>query len=127
MIIADDTKNALSLRESLNQMKHLLSTIVVFSLCSGLFGQDSTSVYCEMIGTSDVFRKKMTVEIVYGKDKKDPVTFESMPEGLNYMTKKGWTFVHAYALSQGGDRAVAENKYYYILRYDKAKSDKTAR
>lgn len=74
----------------------------------------------------DVFRKKITVEVVYGKDKKDPVTFESMTDGLNYMTKKGWKFVQAYTVNEGAGRTVAENKFYYILRKDeKTQSVKT--
>lgn len=107
-------------------MKHLLSIIVVLSLCSGLFGQDSTSVYCEIVGVSNVFKQKITVEIVYGKEKKDPQVFGNMLDALNYMTKKGWKFVQAYTINEGGDRASAENRFYYILRKDeKTQSVKT--
>lgn len=99
-------------------MKRLIFSIYLMFLALHLLGQDSTSVYCEIVGVSNVFKQKITVEIVYGKDRKDPQVFGNMLDALNYMTKNGWVFVQAYTINEGGDRASAENRFYYILRKD---------
>lgn len=68
--------------------------------------------FCQIVGSSRTFSKKLNVEIEFGKDQplsaedsnalKDDngkaIVFESMIDALNHMTKHGWKFVQAYSV-----------------------------
>ena len=85
--------------------------------------------YVEIVGTSRVLSSKLTIEIDFGQENKlfssDKDTrvkdvngrnmiFNSMIDALNFMTKNGYEFVQAYAVTKS-DQMV----YHYLLRKKK--------
>lgn len=81
-------------------------------------------IYSEIVGTSKLGGKKVTINIDYGQyqprgrgsklvDEKtgQPILFNSMIDALNYMGKFGWEFVQAYTITMGNS-----NVYHYLLK-----------
>lgn len=82
--------------------------------------------YVEIVGTSRLLSTKLTIEIDFGQENKlfssDKDTrvkdvdgrnmiFNSMIDALNFMTKNGYEFVQAYAVTTSN-----QNIYHYLLR-----------
>ena len=82
--------------------------------------------YVQIVGTSKLLSNKLTIEIDFGQENKlfssdkdtrvrdangKNMIFNSMIDALNFMTKNGYEFVHAYAITVGN-----QNVYHYLLR-----------
>ena len=82
--------------------------------------------YVEIVGTGKALSNKLTIEIDFGQENKlfssrndtrvkdangKNMTFNSMIDALNFMTKNGYEFVQAYAVL-----VVNQNVYHYLLR-----------
>lgn len=85
--------------------------------------------YVRIVGTSKLLTTKLTIEIDFGQRTKffssgketivkdmdgKPIDFNSMIDALNFMSKNGFEFVTAYALSVGN-----QNVYHYLLKNNK--------
>lgn len=88
--------------------------------------------YVQIVGTSKFLSTKLTIQIDFGqrtkffssgketivKDEDGKVMdFNSMIDALNFMSKNGFEFVNAYAISVSN-----QNVYHYLLRNRKIKS-----
>lgn len=85
--------------------------------------------YVQIVGTSKFLTTKLTVEIDFGQHNKifsdkdtrikdadgKNMVFNSMIDALNFMTKNGYEFVQAYAISVANN----QNVYHYLLRKKK--------
>lgn len=82
--------------------------------------------YVEIVGTARVLSSKLTIEIDFGQENKlfssdkdtrirdengKNMIFNSMIDALNFMTKNGYEFVQAYAVTISN-----QNVYHYLLR-----------
>jgi hypothetical protein len=81
--------------------------------------------YVQIVGTSKMMSSKLTIEIDFGQENsmwtaKDTQVkdengklkvFNSMIDALNFMSKNGYNFVSAYAISVSG-----QNVYNYLLK-----------
>ncbi|HEY0067614.1 MAG TPA: hypothetical protein VGB46_09625 [Flavisolibacter sp.] len=82
--------------------------------------------YVQIVGTSRLLSSKLTIEIDFGQENKlfssdkdtrvkdangKNMIFNSMIDALNFMTKSGYEFVQAYAISVSN-----QNVYHYLLR-----------
>ncbi len=89
--------------------------------------------YVQIVGTSKLLSTKLTIEIDFGQKTKffssgketivkdldgKAVDFNSMIDALNFMSKNGYEFVNAYAITVGN-----QNVYHYLLRNKKHKSE----
>lgn len=89
--------------------------------------------YVQIVGTSKLLSTKLTIEIDFGQRTKffssgketivkdidgKAVDFNSMIDALNFMSKNGYEFVNAYAITIGN-----QNVYHYLLRNKKHKSE----
>ncbi|MBL87209.1 MAG: hypothetical protein CMO82_11185 [Winogradskyella sp.] len=87
---------------------------------------DIDAEYIQILGTHKAFSRKLTISLDFGQKVKDfgsgkelqlkdengdKLIFNSMIDALNYMSKHGFEFVQAYAISVGG-----QNVYHYLLR-----------
>jgi len=85
--------------------------------------------YVQIVGTSKLLSTKLTIEIDFGQRTKffssgketivkdesgEKMIFNSMIDALNFMTKNGFEFVNAYAITIGN-----QNVYHYLLRNTK--------
>lgn len=85
--------------------------------------------YVQIVGTSRILSNKLTIEIDFGQENKlfssdkdtrvkdingKNMIFNSMIDALNFMTKNGYEFVQAYAITVSN-----QNVYYYLLRKKK--------
>lgn len=85
--------------------------------------------YIQIVGTSKMFSKKVTIEIDFGQHQKffstgketqirdaenKRVEFNSMIDALNFMSKHGYKFVQAYAFAVGN-----QNVYHYLMEKEK--------
>ena len=119
-------------------MKKLLSTLVAFvsfllvarsQTVNDIPLKDIDVEYVEIVGTSRVLSSKLTVEIDFGQENKlfssdkdtrikdvngKNMIFNSMIDALNFMTKNGYEFVQAYAVTIS-----SQNVYHYLLRRKK--------
>lgn len=87
---------------------------------------ESNFEYCQIVGTSKLFSRKVNIEIDYGqqqtffqnamlKDEKNKnVSFNSMIDVLNYMGGFGWEFAQAYVITVG-----SQNVYHFLLKRKK--------
>ncbi|WP_417237185.1 MULTISPECIES: hypothetical protein [Flavobacteriaceae] len=115
-------------------MKKLSLLLALFSFIS-LFSQTVNDVplkdidveYLQIVGTSKLLSDKVIIEIDFGQNttffatsRKETVVkdengknlkFNSMIDALNYLTKHGFKFVQAYAISIGN-----QNVYHYLMR-----------
>ena len=86
-----------------------LSAIPVFCQEKSINGRTNKFYYCEIVGTSKIMGKNLTVKIDFGQSKKfladnrykDPSTgkpfvFNSIIDALNFMGNEGWEFVQEY-------------------------------
>ena len=82
--------------------------------------------YVQIVGTSRVLSNKLSIEIDFGQENKlfssdkdtrvkdvngKNMIFNSMIDALNFMTKNGYEFVQAYAITIAN-----QNVYFYLLR-----------
>ncbi len=117
-------------------MKKLLLALA----CAGSFSVFSQTVndipikdidveYVQIVGTSKMFTKKVTVELDFGQETKffssakamrindengKQMEFNSMIDALNFMSKNGFEFVSAYTISVQN-----QNVYHYLLKKKK--------
>lgn len=83
--------------------------------------------YVQIVGTSKLMSNKLTIEIDFGQNTKffssgketivkdedgKNTVFNSMIDALNFMTKNGFEFVNAYAITVSSN----QNVYHYLLR-----------
>lgn len=76
--------------------------------------------YCEIVGTGKFLSTKVTIEVDFGQSKWDnaflygadgkKIKFNSMMDALDYMGKRNWKLVQAYALGQSPNFV-----YHYIM------------
>ncbi len=103
---------------------HITTLIVMMGLPLICLGQQNPKfVYCEIVGTSQAFSRKITIVVDFGekmsvwadnrmKDETGkPIVFNSMIDGLNFMGKRGWLFMQAYSVSYANNGQV----YHYLL------------
>jgi len=89
--------------------------------------------YVQIVGTSKLLSTKLTIQIDFGQRTKffssgketivkdvdgKAVDFNSMIDALNFMSKNGYEFVNAYAITVGN-----QNVYHYLLRNKKNKTE----
>lgn len=85
--------------------------------------------YIQIVGTSKLFSKKVTIQIDFGQETKffssgketqiknsegKLVKFNSMIDALNFMSANGYDFTQAYAFAVGN-----QNVYHYLMRKKK--------
>lgn len=115
-------------------MKKILLLITLFSYAISLKAQTVNDIpikdidveYVQIVGTSKLFSTKLTVQIDFGQRTKffssgketivkdeegKALDFNSMMDALNFMSKNGFEFVNAYAITMGN-----QNVYHYLLR-----------
>ena len=116
-------------------MKRIVFTSIIACLAgvSGVFSQTVNNVpikeidvdYVEIIGTSKLLSRKMTIELDFGqrnkaftgkdtkiKDKNGKLlAFNSMIDALNFMSKNGYEFVNAYVVT-----ADDQSERHYVLK-----------
>lgn len=105
-------------------------------ICFGIVNVNSQTVndkkiseidveYVQIVGTSVFLSNKVSIEIDFGQinkffSTKDTqvkdengrlVVFNSMIDALNFMSKFGYDFVNAYAITTGN-----QNVYHYLLK-----------
>ncbi len=88
--------------------------------------------YVQIVGTSKLFSTKLTIQIDFGQRTKlfslgketivkdedgKTLEFNSMIDALNFMSKNGFEFVNAYAITVSN-----QNVYHYLLRNRKNKT-----
>lgn len=88
--------------------------------------------YVQIVGTSKLFSTKLTIQIDFGQRTKffssgketivkdeegKAVDFNSMIDALNFMSRNGFEFVNAYAITISN-----QNVYHYLLRNRKNKA-----
>jgi hypothetical protein len=82
--------------------------------------------FVQIVGTSKLFKNKVTIQLDFGQSVKffssgketqikdengKRLSFNSMIDALNFMSKNGYDFVHAYAITIGN-----QNVYHYLLQ-----------
>jgi hypothetical protein len=81
--------------------------------------------YIQIVGTSKLLSNKVTIEIDFGQENKywsvkdtqvkdengKLLVFNSMIDALNFLSKNGYKFVNAYAIT-----IASQNVYHYILK-----------
>jgi hypothetical protein len=81
--------------------------------------------YMQIVGTSKLFSTKVTIQIDFGQETKffstttnvvkdesgKRVSFNSMMDALNFMSKHGYDFVTAYAITIQN-----QNVYHFLLK-----------
>ena len=113
-----------------------MKKILMILICAFSFTQTINDIpiyeidtkYIQIVGTEGLLGKKVSIEIDYGqyelckffqkrknlfiKDEngKD-LKFNSMVGALNFMSKYGYDFINAYAISTGNS-----NVYHYLLK-----------
>lgn len=84
--------------------------------------------YIQIVGTAKLMSNKVTVEIDFGQENKywsakdtqvkdengKLVNFNSMIDALNFLSKNGYEFVNAYAITVSN-----QNVYHYMLKKKK--------
>jgi len=90
--------------------------------------KDINVEYIQIVGTSKLMSNKVTIEIDFGQENnywtnkdvqvKDEngknVTFNSMIDALNFMSKQGYGFVQAYAITVNN-----QNVYHFLMKKEK--------
>lgn len=115
-------------------MKTVLTTILLsffafgFAYSQTINGtplKDIDVEYIQIVGTSKLLSTKVTINLDFGQEDKfwnakdtqlldengKPVILNSMIDALNFMSKNGYEFVQAYALTIGN-----QNIYHYLMR-----------
>jgi hypothetical protein len=124
----------------MKNLKVVLTTLVMLFVSVVSFGQTVNGVqlkdidveYVQIVGTSKLFSKDLTIQIDFGQknkifDTKDTrlvdsdgrdVVLHSMVDALNFMTKHEYYFVTAYAISIPTS-AGNQNVYHFLLKKNK--------
>lgn len=104
----------------------LVSTMAVFSQVK-IDTLMNKAAYCEIVGTSGFFSKKLTITLDFGQDQgglfnpKDSrlksedgenIKFNSMIDALNTMETEGWSFITAYIIGDAKSGYV----YHWLLK-----------
>jgi hypothetical protein len=87
----------------------------------------SNEIYCMVLAYSKLLSTKISIAVDYGQEQNfwkggwrgerirteegKIKNFNSVVDALNYMSDEGWTFVNAYAITQGG-----QNVYHYVMK-----------
>ena len=118
-----------------NNMKKILLLIAVSTAFLNTKAQTVNNIpineldvdYVQSVGTSKLMSNKLTIEIDFGQNTKffssgketivkdedgKNTVFNSMIDALNFMTKNGFEFVNAYAITVSSN----QNVYHYLLR-----------
>lgn len=120
-------------------MKRLVMIILFVSVLgiAGTYGQTVNGVlfdeidveYVQIVGYSKMLSNKVTINLDFGQETKfiqrqkevmlkdaegKNVEFNSMIDALNFMSKNGYEFVNAYAITVSN-----QNIYHYVLRKKK--------
>ena len=121
-------------------MKKLFLALVFLSAGYALKAQTVNEIpikdidvdYVQIVGTAKLFSTKLTIQLDFGQQTKffsigketivkdengKAVDFSSMMDALNFMSKNGFEFVDAYAITSSN-----QNVYHYLLRSTKKKS-----
>ena len=105
-------------------MKKLLFVIV--ALFVAIAANSQSKVYCELVGIQGLFTKKVTVSVDFGQESKlfsneqlvdekgNVISFNSMVDAMNYMSRLGWEFEQAYVVTVGSETS-ASPVYHWIL------------
>lgn len=88
-------------------------------------------IYSEIVGTSQLFSSKVSVQIDFGQkknfwvsnnflrdEKGNVIKFNSMVDAMNYMGTLGWEFAQAYAITVSN-----QNVYHFLLKKKASKED----
>lgn len=117
-------------------MKKLFSLFFILFFLSSIsvYSQEPPKfVYCEIVGTTKMMSRKITIQIDFGERMKlfadnrlkdesgKAIVFNSMVDALNSMGKQGWEFSQAYAVSNG-----SYSVYHYLMQKPFDKLDKEA-
>nr|WP_298004967.1 hypothetical protein [uncultured Flavobacterium sp.] len=118
-------------------MKKIILSFFALFLSLAAFSQTVNEIpikeidveYVQIVGTSKLLSTKLTIEIDFGQRTKffssgketivkdesgEKMIFNSMIDALNFMSKNGFEFVNAYAITIGN-----QNVYHYLLRNTK--------
>ena len=83
-------------------------------------------VYCELVGTQQLFSKKVTIAVDFGQEQKfmsnnqlvdetgNKIIFNSMVDAMNFMGELGWEFEQAYVVTHGMGKT-SQNVYHWLL------------
>ena len=117
-------------------MKKLFaSLLVVAGLCFGMsaFAQEQAAqpykAYCEIISFSrNLFSNKTTVELDFGQaaswwsterqlanENGEAITFNSVLDAVNYMSKRGWEVVEVYLVQSISKGESGTPQYHWVL------------
>jgi len=122
-------------------MKKLLLFVIIFVCNLTIKAQTVNDIplkdidveYVRIVGTSKLLTTKLTIELDFGQRTKffssgketiikdedgKAIDFNSMVDALNFMSKNGFEFVTAYAISVGN-----QNVYHYLLRNKKQRTE----
>ncbi len=105
-----------------------LTTVSFTQSVNGKNISELDAEYIQIVGSKKLLSNKVNVQIDFGqvdkifkakdtqiKDENGKLTtFNSMIDALNFMSKAGYEFVNAYAISVGN-----QNVYHYMLRKKK--------
>ena len=107
----------------------LFSTVAFSQTVNDIPLKEIDVEYVQIVGTSKLLSTKLTIEIDFGQRTKffsagketivkdengQKMEFNSMIDALNFMTKNGFEFVNAYAITVSN-----QNVYHYLLRNTK--------
>jgi hypothetical protein len=104
-------------------MKKIIISIIAVLVGMVCYGQEKN--YCELVGTQKLLTGKVVVQVDFGQqsygkdnrlvdDKGEVMTFNSMVDAMNYMSKLGWEFEQAYVVTLGAGNT-ATNVYHWLL------------
>ena len=105
-------------------MKKLFIVIVAIFVAVAASAQEK--VYCELVGVQGLFTKKFNISVDFGQQSKlfsnealvdekgRAISFNSMVDAMNYMSKHGWEFEQAYIVTLGSD-STASHYYHWVL------------
>ena len=105
-------------------MKKLLFVIVALFVAVAASAQNK--VFCELVGIQGLFTKKVNVSVDFGQESKlfaneqlvdekgNIISFNSMVDAMNYMSKLGWEFEQAYIVTVGSDSS-SSTFYHWII------------
>lgn len=100
-----------------------LSSIILTSAALLEDNPKEHEVYCQIVGTRQMFSTKLTITVDYGeprkwftdqriKDETGKVQkFNSMIDAMNYMSEQDWTFVCAYPVTHDNS-----DVYHYTFK-----------
>lgn len=103
-----------------------LFLLLAFVTISVFSATGQSKVYCQLLGTQQLFSKKVTVQVDFGQQTKffsdnrlvdqngNVIVFNSMVDAMNHMGSLGWEFEQAYVVTLGSG-AGASNVYHWLL------------